>query len=74
MVELGADKDKAESGGGRTPLALAAAIGNFAVVKYLVEQGADKKKADSDGFSPLMAAQIFNHVEVAAYLRAAGAR
>jgi len=43
-------------------------------VQYLVEQGADFDKATSAGITPLMAAEALGHAEVAAYLRAAGAR
>jgi len=43
-------------------------------VRYLVEQGADKDKAVINGFSPLQVAYFRGHAEVAAYLRAAGAR
>ena len=46
----------------------------MAVVQYLVEQGAEKDKASDEGFSPLMVAVAHGRAEVAAYLRAAGAR
>ena len=59
---------------GATPLYIAAMGGYVAVVQCLVEQGADIDKADEDGTTPLMAALEEGHEEVAAYLRAAGAR
>jgi len=44
------------------------------VVRYLVEHGADINRPTNDGYTPLMAAEGAGHAEVAAYLRAAGAR
>jgi len=43
-------------------------------VRYLVDWGADKDKATNDGYTPLMVAVEEGHAEVAAYLRAAGAK
>ena len=57
-----------------TPLLMAAGNGSFMIVRYLVEQGADKNKADNYGTTPLRAALARRHTEVAAYLRAAGAK
>jgi len=73
LVEQGADKDKAAKNG-LTPLLVATLRNELAVVRCLVEQGADKDKATSNGWSPLRIAQSKGYAEVAAYLRAAGAR
>ena len=43
-------------------------------MRYLVEQGADMDKGRSGGNTTLMVAEAQGHAEVAAYLRAAGAR
>ena len=40
----------------------------------MAEQGADIDKAGDSGYTPLGAAIAEGHAEVAAYLRAAGAR
>ena len=53
---------------------MAAAKGHLAVVRYLVQQGADINKANNTGCTPLDSARGFGHAEVAAFLRAAGAR
>jgi len=58
---------------GATALWAAAWKGHVHIVQYLVEQGADIDKATSAGTTPLMIAEAAGHVEVAAYLRAAGA-
>ena len=57
-----------------TPLYIAAQQGHLAVVQYLAEQGADINKATNNGQTPLRAALFNSHHEVAAYLRAAGAK
>ena len=44
------------------------------MVWCLVEHGADIDKPTSAGTTPLMVAEAAGHAEVAAYLRAAGAR
>lgn len=43
-------------------------------MRYLVEQGADTDKADNSGCIPVEVALQKGHTEVAAYLRAAGAK
>jgi len=42
------------------------------VVQYLVEHGADKDKANNYGWTPLSAARECGHVDIVAYLSAAG--
>jgi len=57
----------------RTPLHLAAASGQVKVVRYLVYSGADLTLRDNFGYTPLHAAILGAHEEVAHLLRSAGA-
>ena len=74
LVEQGADIDKANDRGA-SPLLAAVLARNLEILRYLVEQGADKNKAVYDeSLTPLGLAVQAGYTEVAAYLRAAGAR
>src|SRR5258706_6424945 len=61
----------ARQGEGRTPLYLAASLGDgTAMLKFLLEQGADPRIATANGITPLMAAAVRG--DVAALLLIAG--
>ena len=59
--------------GVQSHIAMAAHDGHLVVVRYLVEQGVDMNKAANNGPTPLLAAILKGHDEVAAFLHAAGA-
>ena len=74
LLEVGADKDKATTDTGATPLFTAAVIGHLEVVRTLLEAGADKDKASTDtGATPLFMAAENGHLEVVRTLLEAGA-
>ena len=60
--------------GNTTPLHLAAASGELALVRLLVEAGADVNAADADGKKPLNLAYETGADAVVAYLRSNGAK
>ena len=57
----------------KTPLHVAALIGNLEQVKYLVEHGADVDEKSGDGKSPLHYAIIGGSIEIVKYLVEHGA-
>jgi ankyrin repeat protein len=70
LVEQGyADKNK----GPASPLFLSIQYKRWALAQYLVAQGVDVNKGTDAGFTPLAAALRQGNVEMAAFLRAAGA-
>lgn len=75
LLDLGADPNRAE-GGGNAPLFYAAMKGHRPVVDLLLTRGADPNRRGSSAknLSPLAIAERGGHAEVAARLRAAGAR
>ena len=75
LLDLGADPNRAE-GGGNAPLLYAALRGHLPVVELLLARGADpnRRGGSAKNLSPLAIAEQSGHPEVAARLRAAGAR
>ena len=67
VVEMGADKDKANNNDA-SPLYVAAQYGRLGVVQYLVEIRADKEKVTNDGWTPLIVAAHNGHLEVVEHL------
>ena len=68
LVYLGFDRFCADEEG-RQPIHHAASIGNLEVVKLLVRASCITSKLDGDGYSPLSLAELFEHKDVAEYLR-----
>ena len=74
LLKPGADKDKAMTTDGATPLFIAAQKGHHEVVEMLLKAGADKDKATSDiGDTPLNVAAEWGHDTVVEILIRAGA-
>ncbi len=75
LLDLGADPNRPELGG-NAPLFYAALKGHLPVVELLLGRGADpnRRGASAKNLSPLAIAEQSGHPEVAARLRAAGAR
>ena len=71
-LEQGADKEKADNSG-LTALMMAAILGYYEVLRYLVEQGADKEKANNNGLTALVMAADFDHLGLVQYLVEQGA-
>jgi hypothetical protein len=69
LLQRGADIE-AEDNDNATPIFLAAQHGRLDVVDYLLEQGARTDKPDTFGRLPADVAEIHDHPEVAARLRA----
>jgi len=74
LLDHRAALDARDDESGATPLYVAAAMGRSDVVKLLVEKGADVNLATRAGATPLHAALSNEFDEVAALLRAHGAR
>ncbi|MEC9454782.1 MAG: ankyrin repeat domain-containing protein [Pseudomonadota bacterium] len=74
LVRRGADVNGADQYG-RTPLIMAARYGRIKIVRYLLSQGAetDAESIMRKWKTPLIAANLRGHEEVAALLREAGA-
>ena len=74
LVGRGADVNGADQYG-RTPLIMAARYGRIKIVRYLLSQGAgtDAESIMRKWNTPLIAANLRGHEEVAALLREAGA-
>ena len=53
---------------GKVPLSVAAKDGHLDIVKLLVELGEYPNATDADGFTPLMTALHWNHVDIADFL------
>jgi ankyrin repeat protein len=71
-IAHGADLD--EQGTMGIPLHIAAANGNFEIVRLLVEQGADWSARDSEGQTAADVAARNHHREIARYLRSLEAK
>lgn len=52
-----------------TPLTVAVRVGNFAMVKFLIEHGADVTLAEKDGERPYTIAVSNKHTDLADYLK-----
>ena len=76
MLKAGADKDKARTTDGCTPLFVAAQEGHEKVADLLLKAGADKDKAltTGDNFTALFIATKSGHRDVTLMLLRAGAR
>jgi ankyrin repeat protein len=72
LLERGADTNKADNEG-RTPLLVAAAMGQLAVVSCLLKVGADVDKRDNEGRTPLFVGAITGRLPVVRYLLKHGA-
>ena len=68
LVYLGFDRFCVDEDG-RQPIHHAASVGNLEVVKLLVRANCITNKLDGDGYSPLSLAELFEHKDVAEYLR-----
>jgi hypothetical protein len=73
LIRAGADVNTAAKEDGMTALFVAAQMGHFAIVQYLVQQGADKDKTDRRGVTPLFIAALSGHLEIVQYLVRQGA-
>jgi len=67
LIEAGSEVNAVDEKG-RTVLHLAAGIGRFSIVKYLVEHGADTHIKDNSHKTPLVYAIEKNHIKVIVYL------
>ena len=74
LSAAGYSEEEGKAVNGATALWCAAWMGHLHVAQYLVAHGADVGKATSAGTTPAMVAEAAGHAEVAAYLRAAGAK
>lgn len=74
LLERGAEIDARDQDSGATPLYNAASWGKLDAVKLLIEKGADVNARNKTGKTPLAAAEENGFTEVAAALRARGAR
>ncbi len=72
LIELGASV-RARDDYGNTPLIIAAARGNSALVATLIHAGAEPDARNGLGLTALMEASYWGHVEVVARLLKAGA-
>ena len=67
-VDDGLDPNQQLGSNGQTLLIIAAQSGNFASVKHLIKIGADPKKPDRTGMTPITAARMKGHEEIAKYI------
>ena len=74
LLERGAEIDARDQDSGATPLYNAASWGKLDVARLLVEKGADVNARNKSGKTPLAAAEENGFTEVAAFLRAHGAK
>ncbi|HSR70792.1 MAG TPA: ankyrin repeat domain-containing protein, partial [Kiloniellales bacterium] len=74
LLAAGADPDARERNTGNTPLMLAANNGHLDVVRLLLDRGVDVNARSEDGWTALEAAEMIGDSEIAAQLRAAGAK
>jgi ankyrin repeat protein len=74
LLDHGADREARENESGSTPLYDAASMGRLEVVKLLITRGADVNAANKSGATPLHAAATNGFDQVAAALRAHGAK
>ncbi|MGD1880346.1 MAG: ankyrin repeat domain-containing protein, partial [Kiloniellaceae bacterium] len=74
LLNRGADADAREQGSGNTALMLAANRARLEEVKLLLQAGADVTLKANDGWTALAAAEMIGDDEIAALLRAAGAK
>lgn len=69
QIHRGASVDKTRSRDGRTPLMIAASLGNFQTVKVLLEAGAQRDLRDNSGKTALDYASAHKHTNVVSLLR-----
>ncbi|MEQ9606635.1 MAG: ankyrin repeat domain-containing protein, partial [Kiloniellaceae bacterium] len=74
LLTRGADADAREADTGNTALMLAANRARLEEVKLLLQAGADPNLKAKDGWTALAAAEMIGDSEIAALLRAAGAK
>jgi uncharacterized protein len=74
LLARGAEVDARETGTGNTALMLAANRARLEEVRVLLQAGADVNLKARDGWTALAAAEMIGDDEIAALLRAAGAR
>ena len=74
LLDRGAVIDARDTDSGATPLYDAASWGKLEVVKLLLEKGADMNARNQAGKSPLQSAEENGFTEIAALLRARGAK
>lgn len=73
LIKAGAKVDIRDPNFGATPLHLAAALGNKAMVEHLLAAGADVNALETTGRTPLELAVNYGHKDVAEVLLARGA-
>ena len=73
LLEHGADPDPVFAANGETPLHVAAAKWDVALVESLVQRGADVSRRRADGRTPYAIAELNGNREIADWLRAHGA-
>jgi ankyrin repeat protein len=74
LLEHGANPNLPWGAGGESPLHVAARRWDVAMVDLLLAHGADLNRRDADGHRPYALAELHGNQDVAARLRAAGAR
>ncbi len=72
LISAGADPEAPCKGGNYTPLAMAATLGNLAIVDLLLSMGVDRESCTLNLYTPLYIACMHGHAEVVGTLLAAG--